>query len=127
MHELVIAESIIEMAVAEAKKRNSPSIETIKLRLGEFTGVVREALEFGFEIARQGTLAKTAVLDIEIVPLKTRCPQCGLTGQPVDDFCFLCAGCRSPVEIISGREMQVEYLELTEEEESVASDHALSS
>jgi hydrogenase nickel incorporation protein HypA/HybF len=122
MHELAIAESIIEMAAAEAKNRNSPAIETIKVRLGEFTGVVREALEFGFEIARQGTLAEKAVLDIEIVPLKTRCPHCGLTGRPVDDFCFLCAGCGGPVEIASGREMEVEYLELTEAEELVTSD-----
>jgi hydrogenase nickel incorporation protein HypA/HybF len=76
---------------------------------------VREALEFGFEIARQGTPAEAAALEIEIVPLKTRCPQCGLTDHPVDDFGFVCAACGSPVEIISGREMQVEYLELAEE------------
>ena len=122
MHELSIAESIIDIAVAEAKKRNAPAIETIKLRLGEFTGVVREALEFGFDIARRGTLAETAVLEIEVVSLKTQCPQCGLTGRPVDDFCCVCATCGSPVDIISGREMQVEYLELAEAQESVTSD-----
>jgi hydrogenase nickel incorporation protein HypA/HybF len=119
MHELSIAEGIIGLAVTEAKNRNSSAVVNIKLRLGEFTGVVREALEFGFEIARRGTLAEGAVLEIETVPLKTKCPQCGLVGRPVDDFCFLCAACASPVEIISGREMQVEYLELAEAEESV--------
>jgi hydrogenase nickel incorporation protein HypA/HybF len=122
MHELSIAESIIDLAVQEAKKRNSPAIATIKLRLGEFTGVVREALEFGFEAARRGTLAEAAALEIELVPLKTRCSQCGLVGRPVDDFCFLCAVCGRPVEIISGREMQVEYLELEEAKEAVTSD-----
>jgi len=122
MHELSIAESIIDLAVEEAKKRNSPAVVTIKLRLGEFTGVVREALEFGFEIARRGTLAERAVLEIEVVPLKTRCPQCGLASRPIDDFCLLCAACGSAAEIVSGREMQVEYLELAEAEESVTSD-----
>lgn len=121
MHELSIAQSIIDIAVAEARKHNAPAIEAIKLRLGEFTGVVREALEFGFEIARRGTPAETATLLVEMIPLETRCPQCGLTGRPVDDFCFLCSACRGPVEIISGREMQVEYLELAEAEESVTS------
>jgi hydrogenase nickel incorporation protein HypA/HybF len=118
MHELSIAESIIELARAEAKKHNAAAIQTIKLRLGEFTGVVREALEFGFEVARRGTVAETAALEIEIVPLETRCAECGLTGHPRDDFCFLCPGCASPVEIVSGREMQVEYLELVKRPES---------
>jgi len=116
MHELSIAESIIDLAAEEAKKRNT-SVVTVKLRLGEFTGVAREALEFGFEIAKRGTLAERAVLEIEVVPLKTRCPPCGLVGRPIDDFCLLCAACGSPMEIISGREMQVEYLELAEAEE----------
>jgi hydrogenase nickel incorporation protein HypA/HybF len=115
MHELSIAEGIIDLAVEEAKKRNSPAVATIKMRLGEFTGVVREALEFGFEIARRGTLAEKAALEIEVVLLKTRCPKCELVDRPVDDFRVLCAACGSPVEIISGREMQVEYLELAEE------------
>jgi hydrogenase nickel incorporation protein HypA/HybF len=119
VHELSIAESIIELAIEEAKKRNSPAVVTIKVRLGEFTGVVREALEFSFEIARRGTLAERAVLEIEVVPLKMRCPQCGLVSRPIADFCVLCAACASPVEIISGREMQVEYLELAEAEEAV--------
>jgi len=122
MHELSIAESIIDLAVEEAKKRNSSAVVTIKLRLGEFTGVVREALDFGFEVARRGTLAETAVLEIEVVPLKSRCPECGLVGRPIDDFCFLCTACGRPVEIISGREMQVEYLELEEAKEAVTSD-----
>jgi len=82
--------------------------------------VVHEALEFAFEIAKRGTLAERAALEIEGVPLKMRCPQCGLAGRPIDDFCLLCAACGSPVEIISGREMQLEYLELAEE--SVTSD-----
>ena len=119
MHELSIAESILDLAIEEAKKRNSSAVVAIKLRLGEFTGVAREALEFGFEIARQGTLAERAVLEIEVVPFKTRCPSCGLIGRPIDDFCLICAACGSPMGIISGREMQLEYLELTDAEESV--------
>jgi len=114
MHELSLAQSIVEMAEAEAKRHNGAAVKRVKLRLGEFTSVVREALEFGFEIARQGTAAETAVLEIECVPLKTKCPQCGTIGRPVEDFCLICAQCSSPVDIVSGREMQVEYVDLVE-------------
>ena len=114
MHELSLAQAVIEIAVAEAKKHNAPAVKTVRLRLGEFTGVVREALEFGFEIARRGTAAEKAVLEIETVPLKTKCPQCGTGGRPIEDFCFVCANCGSPVDILAGREMLVEYVDLAE-------------
>lgn len=114
MHELSIAESILDIVTAEAVKHRAPAVTAIKLRLGEFTGVVREALEFAFEIARQGTVAERAALEIEWVPLETRCPGCGLTGRPGEDFCLVCERCGKPVEILSGREMQVEYVDLGE-------------
>jgi hydrogenase nickel incorporation protein HypA/HybF len=60
MHELSIAESIIQIAEARARDLNSASIQLIKVRLGEFTTIAREALDFAFDIARRGTLAERA-------------------------------------------------------------------
>ncbi|HEV2494866.1 MAG TPA: hydrogenase maturation nickel metallochaperone HypA [Terriglobia bacterium] len=114
MHELSLAQSIIEIAVAEASKRPAVAVKTIKLRLGEFTGVVREALEFSFEVAKRGTPAEFAALEIEAVKLKTLCPRCGLVDCPMEDFCLICSRCGDPVEILAGREMQVEYVDLVE-------------
>jgi hydrogenase nickel incorporation protein HypA/HybF len=114
MHELSVAESILNIAVTEAQKHDAPAIERIKLRLGEFTGVVRDALEFAFEIARHGTLAESAVLEIEIVPLRTKCPNCGCLDRPEGDFCLLCDRCGQPVDILTGREMEVEFVDLAE-------------
>jgi hydrogenase nickel incorporation protein HypA/HybF len=114
MHELSVAESILNIAVTQAQNHDAPAIERIKLRLGEFTGVVREALEFAFEVARQGTPAELAVLEIEIIPLRTKCPNCGCTDKPAGDFCLLCERCGQPVEILSGREMEVEFVDLAE-------------
>lgn len=114
MHELSIAESILDIAAAEAANHDAPAVTAIKIRLGDFTGVVQEALEFAFEIARQGTIAATARLEIERVPLKTRCPECDMAGST--DFCFICERCGTPLEILSGREMQVEFIEVAEQE-----------
>lgn len=113
MHELSLAENIVNIGVAEARKHQSAGVQTVKVNLGEFAGVVREALEFGFEIARQGTLAEGAVLVIETVPIETRCPHCRLRGRPrVGDICLICPECGVAVELISGREIEVEYVEL---------------
>jgi hydrogenase nickel incorporation protein HypA/HybF len=117
MHELSLAQGIIDIAVAEATKHHAAAVKTIKLRLGEFTAVAREALEFSFEVAKRGTPAESAVLEIEAVELKTLCPRCGIVGCPTEDFCLTCSRCSDPVEILAGREMQVEYVDLVEAEE----------
>jgi hydrogenase nickel incorporation protein HypA/HybF len=61
MHEISIIESILEVADEKAREVNSPSIKVIQLRLGQFTAISREALEFAFEVARLGTLANAHV------------------------------------------------------------------
>jgi hydrogenase nickel incorporation protein HypA/HybF len=114
MHELSLAQGIIDIAVAEARKRRAVAVKNIKLRLGYFTGVVREALEFSFEVAKRGTLAESAVLEIETVELKTLCRRCGVVGRPAEDFCLTCSHCGDPVEILAGREMEVAYVDLVE-------------
>ena len=115
MHELALAQSIIEIGENEARKHGDARILKIKLLLGELTGVVREALEFSFEAARFGTSAERATLEIELVPLRARCLKCGPVLEPQRDFCLLCPGCGDAVVIVSGREMQVEYVDLDSE------------
>ena len=116
MHEISIAQSIIEIAEAKAREQNSRCIQVIKIRLGEFTTVVREALEFAFEVARQETMAENARLEIETVPMVVRCVACGPVTDPVREVCLICSACGLPLEVVAGEELQVEYIEV----ESVA-------
>jgi hydrogenase nickel incorporation protein HypA/HybF len=115
MHEIGIAESLIE--IAEAKARGA-RIQVIALRLGEFTTVVREALEFAFEIARQGTLAHSARLDIEVVPTIVQCLVCAGEARPVCGGLLRCEHCGFPLKIVSGEELQIDYIEIETKEES---------
>ena len=113
MHELSLAQDILEICEAEARRNGASRITSIKILLGDFAGVVREALEFSFEVARAGTLADAANLVIESVPLRTRCGTCGRQDAPaIHDFSAVCANCASPVEIVAGRELRVEYVEI---------------
>jgi hydrogenase nickel incorporation protein HypA/HybF len=112
MHEISIAKSIIEIAEAKAREENSRCIRAIKVRLGEFTTVVREALEFAFEVARRETLAENARLEIESVPMVVRCVVCGPVSDPMREVCLRCPQCGLPLEVVSGEELQVEYIEI---------------
>lgn len=113
MHELALAQSILEICEEEARKRQASAIRKIKLRLGDFSGVVREALEFSFDVLKEESMAAGAGLEIERIPLEVHCPRCGETSSPpASDLCFVCAGCSGPLEVMSGRELQVEYIEV---------------
>jgi hydrogenase nickel incorporation protein HypA/HybF len=114
VHEAGIAASILEIAEAAASDHGDVSIQVVRLRLGEFTGVVPEALEFAFDAMKAGTRADQARLEIERIPLTGCCPACGWSGPPVEEFCLVCPACSAPVDILTGREMSVEYVEVEE-------------
>jgi hydrogenase nickel incorporation protein HypA/HybF len=115
VHEVAIAASILEIAEDCARRQGDCFIQKVQVRLGEFTGVVKEALEFAFEALKIGTIASGAILDIETVPVIGSCPGCGWEGPPEQDFCFVCPRCGAPVQIVSGREMEVSYIEVDRE------------
>jgi len=117
VHEISIAESIIRIAEAKAHEQNARSIQVIKLRLGTFTTIVAESLQFAFEIARRGTLSQDARLEIEIVPMVVRCVVCKASTQPSHGVCLICEQCGFPLEIVSGEELQIEYIEVDSEKE----------
>ena len=76
MHELSIAQSLIDLACEAALREGADRIERLNLRIGRLSGVVREALEFSFELAAEGTLCEGAILEIEDVPIAVMCPRC---------------------------------------------------
>ncbi|MBK6797291.1 MAG: hydrogenase maturation nickel metallochaperone HypA [Acidobacteria bacterium] len=76
MHEMSIMEGVLALAGNEAGKHGYQKITRIKLRIGEFRGVVREALEFAFDAMKGDTAAKDAVLEIETVAIRLECPNC---------------------------------------------------
>ena len=121
MHEAGIAASILEICEARAREHGALAIQAIGVTLGELSGVVPEALEFAFEALKAETLARTAELRVERVPLDARCQKCGWAGRPDGDLCLLCPACDGALQILSGREMQVNYVELEEESECSAS------
>ena len=117
MHELSIAMSMIEMAEEEAARAGG-RVTALHLKLGPLSGVVKEALEFSWEIACQGTVLERAQLVIEEVPVKILCSRCQEEfAVSLQDL--RCAACGEPGEVIQGRELEVTALELEQEEELV--------
>jgi hydrogenase nickel incorporation protein HypA/HybF len=65
MHEMSIAESIVQSAAAEARQRPGMRVRAVGLRIGEYAGVDRGSLEFCFEALVKGTELEGAHLEID--------------------------------------------------------------
>lgn len=112
MHEMAIAQGILDIVLDTAARHEAAKVVRIKLQVGAMTEVEPEALKFCFAALAAETPAEAAELEIETTPLVGRCRDCGREFA-VERFCFLCPGCGSAgVEIISGRELRVEHLEV---------------
>lgn len=112
MHEISVAQSVLDIAFSEMEKHASLGINKIKISIGEFSGVVKEALEFAFEVLTPDTAAAGAEIEINIVPLAAKCSRCGPVACRLSDLNFLCPTCGGPVNVTAGREMKVDYLDL---------------
>lgn len=114
MHEMSIATEIIAIARASVPENVSGAeIKQIYLKIGKFSTVIPANLRFCFEVAAHQSELKDTLLEIEEVPLTIRCRNCRFEERP-DEPVFLCSRCNSPVDIISGNEMEVVSIEITE-------------
>ena len=112
MHELSIAQAIVDVA---ARHAGEARVASVHVRVGHLRQVVPSALEFSFELCAHGTPAEGAVLELEEVPAGVRCRGCGAESEP-GGFPLACGGCGGlDVEVVRGEELQVESLELDAE------------
>jgi hydrogenase nickel incorporation protein HypA/HybF len=123
MHELSIAMSLIEAACEEAARQGDVRVEALHLRLGALSGVVREALEFSFDLAAEGTAIAGARLQIEEIPVTVHCPRCGEERQLPSLQHFRCPVCNTPTpDVVRGRELELTALEISEIPENAVQD-----
>ena len=115
MHELGIAQSVLEAVQAEAAKRNTKPVK-VGLRVGELSAIDPDALRFSFEALTCETELQGLQLEIEFCPRRHRCLDCG-SEFDIKDFVFDCPRCgTNRNECISGEQLQLAYVELEEYE-----------
>ncbi len=115
MHELSIAQSLVEIAANAAQEANAKTVTTVTLRLGMLSGVVKDALLFSYDIVTEGTILKGSRLEIEEVPVVVYCPACEAESTLANIQQFRCAICGQPTaHIIRGKELEIISLEYDE-------------
>ena len=120
MHEIGIANSILDAVRAEAARHPGAEPCKVAVRIGKLAAVDVDALRFGFEALTRGTDLESLELEIELCLRRQRCRGCaaefGVTGYE-----FQCAQCgEERTECIGGDQLELAYLEMEEHEPSAA-------
>jgi len=120
MHELGIANSILDGVAKEIERRPDSHPTKVGVRIGELAGVDPDALRFGFEALIAETDLAELQLEIEFRPPHARCRDCAGEYQ-IRNYQLICPACRSRNgEWISGDELEFAYLEVEENEPCAA-------
>ncbi|MBT3268934.1 hydrogenase maturation nickel metallochaperone HypA [Candidatus Poribacteria bacterium] len=113
MHEVSLMATAVEVAEQHARDAGGTRIRVLRVRIGEASGVVREALEFAFEAVTVGTMAEGASFDVQVVPTLCYCSNCKEEFTPTSVF-RECPTCGSfSADIRQGMELELASLEVT--------------
>jgi hydrogenase nickel incorporation protein HypA/HybF len=111
MHEMSIAQSIMDIVQQEMTRHQVSRVSVIRLVVGEFTAIVPDSLTFCFELITKDTPLEGVQLEVEQVPLTGRCKACG-KEFPIVEYRFVCPECQSgEVETVGGKEMYIKEIE----------------
>jgi hydrogenase nickel incorporation protein HypA/HybF len=112
MHEMALAQGIVEIVEEHAKRLGFPRIRRLRVAIGDLSHVEPRALAFGFDAASRGTAAEGAELALQRVPGRATCLDCGGTFPLANRAapCPECAGHK--IIVIEGEEMRVLDMEI---------------
>ncbi|NCC25583.1 MAG: hydrogenase maturation nickel metallochaperone HypA [Deltaproteobacteria bacterium] len=109
MHELSIAESLVDIIRQEMEKHGVTTLHKVEVVVGQLTAIVPEALEMSFTALTVDTPLAGAVITTEIRPLTVCCRECKKDFSPAEDDPYLmtCPFCGAEIghEVLTGREL----------------------
>lgn len=107
MHEMSLAEGIVELVEDTAQREQAHRVGLVVLEIGLLSSVEPEALRFCFDLVARGGIADGAALEIIEVPGAGWCASCTAT-VPMNELYDACPVCGShQVQPTGGTEMRV--------------------
>jgi hydrogenase nickel incorporation protein HypA/HybF len=113
MHELSLALSLLDEVDAVVKREGATRAAKVRLRLGRMSGIVHDALLFSWDVARSGTVAAEAELQIETIAVTVWCSRCDAERSAREGGGLECETCGAIApSIVHGREMELVAMEI---------------
>ena len=114
MHEMAICQSLLSEVGRVAAENGAMAVTRVVVSVGPLSGVEITQLARAFDLARMGTVAEGAELEIEDIPVTIWCAPCGIESR-VEPNKLLCGGCGGwRVTLRSGDELLLKRLSLVD-------------
>lgn len=112
MHEMSLAEGVLQLLEDAARQQKFEKVITVWLEIGQLSGVEVEAMAFCFDAVTRDSVAQGARLEIIVLPGVGWCMQCS-TSVPMSEVFGECPHCGSfQMQVTGGTEMRVKELEV---------------
>jgi len=114
MHELSIAQNIVEIIQQRIPELEWKQVTAVRVKIGTVAGIVPDSLKFSFQAITAESALCNAQLITEHIPFRVHCCSCNTTSVNEDGFA-MCGKCESTdIKVLSGTEMHVVEIELEE-------------
>ncbi len=123
MHEMTIAEAVIQGAVEEWRRLPRPArITRAGIAIGDLHQVVEDNFRLACEVLARGTVMEGVPIAIRRIPVRVTCKTCGRSSRIEPPFfvCPVCGG--TDLNVTSGNELHLEHLEIETDDDENA-DH----
>jgi len=112
MHEMSIAQNVVDIIREEMQKCNATVLKSVRLNVGEMSAIVPEAFSFCFEVITDGTEIEGVELIMDVIPLRGYCHKCENEFEIVD-YAFTCPSCGDTnIDTIAGRDLSIVEMEV---------------
>ncbi len=111
MHELSVAQRIVEIALEAAAADHGATILALRIRIGALTCIEPETLRFAIGVLCADTAARGCRVDFVRVPCRLACEACGVqSDRELLDPCPSCGATGGA--IVTGRELSLESIDI---------------
>ena len=116
MHEMALTRNVVDIVCAEAERVGASRVGVVRVSVGEARDIVDEIFVDMFAWLARGTVAEGARVELERIPLRVRCRQCG-SIYPINVFdesswpCPLCL--QRSYDLVSGMEFTITSIEVS--------------
>ncbi len=112
MHELPVAEQLLEIALRHGESSGARKITSLNLVIGQLSSIVDDSVAFYWEMIAEDTIASGSTLHFDRLPVELVCLDCQTSYTPIGED-FACPNCKSlHVKVRSGEEFYLESIEI---------------
>lgn len=123
MHELSMAQGIINAVIETAETNNATEVTEVIIEIGRLAMINPEQLRFMLDVLVENTIVENAEIKIDEIPVEIECPECGYKGEAnldnLDHYAPMveCPKCENKrIAILNGKDCIVKNIVIEQEE-----------